>query len=202
MKLLIPPVPASREAAAVKLPRRYRRDIDGLRAIAIISVVLSHMRIKPAAGGFIGVDIFFVISGFLLTGNISESLTAGKFSVARFYERRIRRIFPALAAMTAATSVLVYLVFPPQALILYGQSLFAAIFSYSNLYFLTQSGYFSLTSTKILLHTWSLGVEEQFLPRAATLHASRCEGATEDDTLGRRRPWNYLVRARRVLNVR
>ena len=159
-----PPLPASRGAGASVLAqaRTYRRDIDGLRAIAILVVVLSHMRLAAAGGGFVGVDIFFVISGFLLTGNIAQSLADGKFSVAGFYERRIRRIFPALAAMAAATSVLVYLVFPPQALILYGQSLFAAIFSYSNFYFFTQSGYFSLTSTKMLLHTWSLGVEEQF----------------------------------------
>ena len=143
--------------------RQYRPDIDGLRAIAIVLVILSHLGIKATAGGFVGVDIFFVISGYLLTGNIADSISAGRFSVARFYERRIRRIVPALVVVLFGTSVLAYFVFPSKALALFGQSLLAALFSYANLYFFTQpDGYFSLTFTKLLLHTWSLGVEEQF----------------------------------------
>lgn len=161
--------------------RRYRPDIDGLRAIAIVTVVLSHMNISATAGGFVGVDIFFVISGYLLTGNIDHAIAAGKFSVAGFYERRIRRIFPALVAMTAITSIAVAVVFPPKALVVYGLSLLAAIFSYSNFFFLTQAGYFSVTFTKVLLHTWSLGVEEQFylvLPVCMVLAARGPKNAT------------------------
>jgi peptidoglycan/LPS O-acetylase OafA/YrhL len=143
--------------------RAYRPDIDGLRAVAIVLVVLSHLGLKKTAGGFVGVDIFFVISGYLLTGNIAHSIATGRFSIAGFYERRIRRIFPALVVMLVATSILAYAVFPSKALVLFGESLAAALFSYSNFYFFTQpDGYFSNTFTKLLLHTWSLGVEEQF----------------------------------------
>jgi peptidoglycan/LPS O-acetylase OafA/YrhL len=141
---------------------RYRPDIDGLRAIAIVTVLLSHINLPATAGGFVGVDIFFVISGYLLTGNVEHAIAAGKFSVMGFYERRIRRIFPAFVAMAALTSIAVSIVFPPRALVVYGLSLGAAIFSLSNFFFLSQAGYFSQTFTKVLLHTWSLGVEEQF----------------------------------------
>jgi peptidoglycan/LPS O-acetylase OafA/YrhL len=151
------------QASDVTLITGYRPDIDGLRAVAIVLVVLSHMGIKWVAGGFVGVDIFFVISGYLLTGNIAHNIMTGNFSVASFYERRIRRIVPALVAMLAVTSLLAYFVLPSKALILYAESVLSATFSYSNVYFLFQpDGYFALTFTKFLLHTWSLGVEEQF----------------------------------------
>jgi peptidoglycan/LPS O-acetylase OafA/YrhL len=167
--------------AAETQDRRYRPDIDGLRAIAIVTVVLSHMNVAATAGGFIGVDIFFVISGYLLTGNVHHAIAAGNFSVAGFYERRIRRIFPALVAMTAVTSVAVAVVFPPKVLIAYGLSLAAAIFSFSNFFFLTQAGYFAAPYTAALLHTWSLGVEEQFylvLPLCMLLAARGPANAT------------------------
>jgi peptidoglycan/LPS O-acetylase OafA/YrhL len=149
--------------ATVKGEIAYRPDIDGLRAIAVLLVVFSHLEIPHLLGGFVGVDIFFVISGYLITGNIARLIEGGRFSIGGFYERRFRRILPALFVMLVATSILAYILFLPQQLIEYGQALLAAFFSYSNLYlYWTKSGYFGIIFTHILLHTWSLGVEEQF----------------------------------------
>src|SRR5271168_545230 len=142
---------------------RYRADIDGLRAVAVLSVLGFHLRIGMFRGGFVGVDIFFVISGYLIGSIILHDLAAGRFSFGRFYERRVRRIIPALLAALAVTAVLAYVYFLPGELVAFAKSLLAAVLSASNFYFWTQSSYFSAPAEmKPLLHTWSLGVEEQF----------------------------------------
>lgn len=143
-------------------PAGYRRDIDGLRAIAVLLVLASHLETKPL-GGFIGVDVFFVISGYLISASILSDMQAGRFSIAAFYERRIRRIFPAMLAMLLVTTALAWHYLLPAEIVLYAQSLLASIASGSNFLFWHEGGYFDLPATiKPLLHTWSLSVEEQF----------------------------------------
>jgi len=142
---------------------QYRRDIDGLRAVAVLPVVAFHAGFNQLPGGFVGVDVFFVISGYLITANIFAELSRGDFSLLRFYERRVRRIAPALLAVLAATTALAYFTLLPGEMLEYARSLIASVFSASNVFFWTQAGYFdSDSSTKLLLHTWSLSVEEQF----------------------------------------
>ena len=142
----------------------YRPDVDGLRAVAVLSVILFHLGAsKYVKGGFVGVDIFFVISGYLISSIILTEIDAGRFTISGFYERRIRRIAPALLAMLSAVSFLTFLKFLPSPLILYCKSMLAALLSCSNFFFATQSGYFDgRPLDKPLLHTWSLAVEEQF----------------------------------------
>ena len=141
----------------------YRADVDGLRAVAVLLVLLGHLQIWHFAGGYIGVDVFFVISGYLISASIISDLNAGSFSILGFYERRVRRIFPALLGMAVVTSVLAYRYLVPSELVNYGKSLLAAIASASNIFFWLQAGYFDGPSLrKPLLHTWSLAVEEQF----------------------------------------
>jgi peptidoglycan/LPS O-acetylase OafA/YrhL len=156
---------------------RYRSDIDGLRAVAVLSVVLFHARVPGISGGFVGVDIFFVISGYLICSLIATELRSHSFSLARFYERRCRRILPALIAMLLAVSVVAPCVLLPPDMLAYSRSLVAAVFFTSNIYFWRSANYFDGASQfKPLLHTWSLGVEEQFyilMPLALMLIASR-----------------------------
>jgi peptidoglycan/LPS O-acetylase OafA/YrhL len=140
---------------------KYRRDIDGLRAIAIIAVLLYHLKFRYLEGGFVGVDIFFVISGYLITQHVYTEINAGTFSLVRFYERRIRRIFPALMVMLAVSAVMAYFLLFPGDMIDYANSLVASVLSFSNFYYWQTSGYFS-GGDKPLLHTWSLALEEQF----------------------------------------
>ncbi len=142
---------------------RYRADIDGLRAVAVVPVVFYHFGVRPFSGGFVGVDVFFVISGFLITGLIYAELGGGSFSILRFYERRIRRIFPALFAMIAAAIAVGLLVLFPHELMRLAQSAAATTVFGSNFDFWRQAGYFDVgANLKPLLHTWSLAVEEQF----------------------------------------
>lgn len=142
---------------------KYRSDIDGLRAIAVLSVVAYHLDHRLAPGGYIGVDIFFVISGYLIGSILIKEFDAGKFSFARFFERRIRRLFPAYFVMALATASVSWFVLMPEAYRQFGQSLFAATIFVSNMLFYKEAGYFDRTSEeKPLLHTWSLAVEEQF----------------------------------------
>jgi len=143
---------------------KYRPDIDGLRAVAVGSVVLYHLDESLVSGGFVGVDIFFVISGYLITKLIIGELgSADGFSFKKFYVRRMRRLFPALFATVLACLVTSYFLLSPTHLMEFGQSLVAAILSVSNLFFWSVAGYFDSDSTlKPLLHTWSLSVEEQF----------------------------------------
>lgn len=141
----------------------YRRDIDGLRALAILPVVLYHAGFSIFSGGFVGVDVFFVISGFLITSIIVNEIKANRFSLINFYERRIRRIFPALFTVFATCTVIAALIFLPQDFKDFSQSLAAATLFASNLLFFKETGYFAgAAELKPLLHTWSLAVEEQF----------------------------------------
>ncbi|XIA66572.1 acyltransferase family protein [Bradyrhizobium sp. TZ2] len=142
---------------------KYRADVDGLRALAVVPVVLYHIGVPGFGGGFVGVDIFFVISGYLICGMIDADLRNGTFSLGDFYKRRILRILPALFVMFLATTVLAYIYFLPVELEDYSKSLASAIGSVSNIFFAGTAGYFDAPAeTKPLLHTWSLGVEEQF----------------------------------------
>src|SRR5665213_1349596 len=141
----------------------HRRDIDGLRAVAVLPVVAYHVGIHAIPGGFIGVDIFFVISGFLITQVLLQDIHGGRFSLINFYERRVRRILPALIAVLFVTFVVCAEYGLPSEFIDYSKSLIAAAASVSNIYFWQTGGYFAAPAlTKPLLHTWSLAVEEQF----------------------------------------
>jgi peptidoglycan/LPS O-acetylase OafA/YrhL len=142
---------------------KYRADIDGLRALAVIPVLLYHAGVPGFPGGFVGVDIFFVISGYLICGMIDGDIREGAFSLSNFYKRRMLRILPALFVMFFVTSALAYLYCLPVELEDYSKSLASAAGSVSNVYFAATAGYFDAPAeTKPLLHTWSLGVEEQF----------------------------------------
>jgi peptidoglycan/LPS O-acetylase OafA/YrhL len=141
----------------------YRPDIDGLRAVAVLLVLFNHVGIRLAQGGFIGVDVFFVISGYLISAHILKDIAEGQFSTARFYERRFRRIVPALLVMMAVTAILAHLYLFQTETVGFAQTELGALFSVSNVVLLHQGGYFDVSAKlKPLLHTWSLGVEEQF----------------------------------------
>ena len=141
----------------------YRRDVDGLRALAVGSVVAYHAFPNLAKGGFIGVDIFFAISGFLISGIIFRALEEGAFSYADFYARRIKRIFPALIAVCASTLLVGWYVLLPDEFRQLGKHLAAGAGFVSNLALWGEAGYFDKAAdTKPLLHLWSLGIEEQF----------------------------------------
>lgn len=141
----------------------HRPDIDGLRALAVIPVVLYHANVPGFSGGFIGVDVFFVISGFLITKMIADDLSRGQFSLSDFYARRVRRIVPALAAMLLAVTVFALLTFTPQEMQRYGLALASAAFFSANVYFWRTENYFiAEPEPSPILHTWSLAVEEQF----------------------------------------
>jgi peptidoglycan/LPS O-acetylase OafA/YrhL len=141
----------------------YRPDIDGLRAIAIAIVLMFHLNVGFTKGGYVGVDVFFVISGFLITGIILKGIEAGRFSFLHFYERRIRRLFPALVAAFAASSLVGLAVLYPVELEAYGESLASAVLFAANIFFYSGRGYFADdTGVLPLHHTWSLAVEEQF----------------------------------------
>lgn len=142
---------------------KYRADIDGLRAIAVLAVIFFHTNVPGFSGGFVGVDIFFVISGFLITSIILKEINEENFSITRFYERRIRRIFPALFPVIAFSLVAGAYLFEADAFDEFGQSIIATTLFSSNILFGSDSGYFAAPSLqKPLLHTWSLAVEEQF----------------------------------------
>lgn len=142
---------------------KYRREIDGLRALAVVPVILFHAGFSVFSGGYAGVDIFFVISGYLITSILISELEQGQFSILRFYERRARRILPALFVMLFACLPFAYMWMLPPDLIDFAQSLVAVVFFGSNILFSHESGYFAAaTELKPLLHTWSLAVEEQY----------------------------------------
>lgn len=142
---------------------KYRKEIDGLRAIAVLPVVFFHADFNLFSGGYVGVDIFFVISGFLISNILLVDISNNEFSLFTFYERRIRRILPALLFVLLVTTIFTLIILLPPELDKFGKSLFATTFFYSNYFFMFDIGYFN-TSSEInpLLHTWSLSVEEQF----------------------------------------
>jgi peptidoglycan/LPS O-acetylase OafA/YrhL len=148
--------------SAVKPTLTYRPDIDGLRAVAVLLVFACHLGAFSAWGGLIGVDVFFVISGYLIGSVILTEIQESRFSLAAFYERRIRRIIPALIVTLFVTTILACYFLLPSQLIDFSKSLLSATLSVSNIYFLGTSSYFGNNDTKPLLHTWSLAVEEQF----------------------------------------
>ena len=143
--------------------KRFRLEIEGLRAVAVIAVLLFHSGFGVISGGFLGVDIFFVISGFLITRNIVAEVEADRFRLSRFYWRRILRLFPASATTIFVTLLAGFVLLPPDEVTQLTHSAIAAIFAVSNVYFWMRVGYFDTDAhLKPLLHTWSLGVEEQF----------------------------------------
>ena len=142
---------------------RYRKEIDGLRTIAVLPVILFHAGALGFSGGYVGVDIFFVISGYLITSIILEEKIEGSFSILNFYERRARRILPALIWVLLLTSITAFLLMSPSELEDYSNSLISVTTFSSNIFFYVESGYFATASDeKPLLHTWSLAVEEQY----------------------------------------
>jgi peptidoglycan/LPS O-acetylase OafA/YrhL len=142
---------------------KYRNEIDGLRALAILPVVFYHAGFPLFSGGFIGVDIFFVISGFLISSIVIEELENNRFSYANFYERRFRRILPALFLVSITSFIVGWFSLPPTDMQDFSKSLVRAFLFISNVYFYNHSGYFdSATELKPLIHSWSLSVEEQF----------------------------------------
>ncbi len=162
-------------SAAAHMPLPYRGDIDGLRALAVLAVVLYHFGL-PLSGGFVGVDIFFVISGFLIGGILwREYDSTGRISLPSFYIRRFRRLAPAFFAMLLVTTALGWILLLPFEFREYGKAVIASTVYLSNVLFFKQAGYFDAASEdKPLLHTWSLAVEEQFyifLPLAIVLLA-------------------------------
>ena len=142
---------------------KYRPEIDGLRAIAVLPVVFFHAGFAGFSGGYVGVDVFFVISGYLITSIICDDLEQGTFSLSRFYERRARRILPALYLMVLVSIPTAWFMLTPKGMLSFAQSVFGVGTFLSNYVFALQSGYFdSAAELKPLLHTWSLAVEEQF----------------------------------------
>jgi peptidoglycan/LPS O-acetylase OafA/YrhL len=158
----------------------YRADIGGLRAVAVLSILFFHLDITQFSGGYVGVDIFYVISGYLITSIIVRELAAGEFSIARFYERRVRRILPALVVVLIATLLVGSLMLGPNQFAELGRSTGATALFVSNIFFFMGSGYFDGPSElKPLLHTWSLAIEEQFyilFPFLLILIAKRLSG--------------------------
>lgn len=142
---------------------QYRREIDGLRAVAVLPVMFFHAGFPAFEGGFVGVDVFFVISGYLITSIIAKELDDQRFSLLRFYERRARRILPALVLVVAASFLMAWHLLLPNDMKDFSQSVAATGAFSSNVLFWKESGYFgTAVEFKPLLHTWSLGVEEQF----------------------------------------
>jgi len=141
----------------------FRWDIQGLRAIAVLFVVVFHINPNLLPGGYLGVDIFFVISGYLILGFIWRDLNQKNFQLTRFYSKRFYRLAPALLVMVFVTSVVGYFILLPNEGVTYVESLFSTLFYFSNFYFYSQSDYFNTAMEFApLLHTWSLSVEEQF----------------------------------------
>lgn len=141
----------------------YREDIELLRGVAVLSVVAFHFDAPAIYGGFVGVDIFFVISGFLITQIIQREMQTGTFSFARFYERRVRRLLPPLYVMALVTAIPTFSLLLTSERVEFFRSLAAVVTFTSNFFFWFQSGYFDGAAVeKPLLHTWSLAVEEQF----------------------------------------
>lgn len=142
----------------------YRREIDGLRAVAVLAVMMYHIHADYLASGFLGVGVFFVISGYLATRMIYPSLEEGRFSLAEFYNRRLHRLLPAYLSVLLFSWVGANLLFPPEwDYIVFNRELVSSLFFLSNIYLARGTIYFSpQAETMPLLHTWSLSLEVQF----------------------------------------
>lgn len=145
----------------VDMSLKYRADIDGLRAIAVLLVVLFHAKL-PIPGGFVGVDVFFVISGFLITCILDKEIRELRFSYVSFYVRRIKRLIPALFFMLIIVAAYCSYYLMPEDLMSFGKTAVLSMLGISNFYFYLHTNYFESSSTEPLLHTWSLAVEEQY----------------------------------------
>ncbi|KTC85470.1 acyltransferase family protein [Legionella drozanskii] len=156
---------------------KYRADIDGLRALAILSILLFHLGFSFLPGGYVGVDLFFVISGYLISKIIYKEINNHSFSLLQFYERRARRILPALLSVMFVTAIAAYIVFFPTQLVEFARSALASLLFSANIYFYSTLNYFSPSANEtLLLHLWSLGIEEQFyifFPLLALLFAKK-----------------------------
>ena len=142
---------------------KYRPEIDGLRALAVVPVILFHAGFEFFSGGFVGVDVFFVISGYLITTIIIQDIDKKRFSLVYFYERRARRILPVLYVVVFFTLIASYFILLPEDLVSLGKSAVSIPLFSSNFYFWSERGYFGVANElKPLVHTWSLAVEEQF----------------------------------------
>jgi peptidoglycan/LPS O-acetylase OafA/YrhL len=164
---------------------KYRPDIDGLRGIAVLSVLFFHAKVAALSGGFVGVDVFFVISGYLITSIIAREVALERFSFVAFYDRRMRRIFPALFGVLFFSTIAAAVLFAPSDFSTYGKALVATTLFAGNIYLARQpggGGYFDRASgSQALLHTWSLSVEEQFyllFPAMLLLLARWAKGRT------------------------
>ena len=156
-----PATPESKSSS--RSPAAYRPDIDGLRALAIIPVLLFHGGFSAFRGGFVGVDVFFVVSGFLITSLIQREIEAGTFSYVAFWERRARRLLPPMFVVIFVSCGVAFALFLPEDLEAFGESVFATSTFLSNVYFWLVAGYFSTPDAPVpLVHTWSLAIEEQF----------------------------------------
>ena len=143
--------------------KNYRPEIDSLRAFSVLIVIFFHLEFKFFEGGFIGVDIFFVISGYLISKLILNEYNEKKFNLLNFYERRFRRIIPNLYFVITVSLILSIFILTPDKLISFSKSVIGNLLFFSNIIFWKEGGYFDLiNSSKPLFHTWSLGVEEQF----------------------------------------
>ena len=161
---------------------KYRPEIDGLRAVAVIPVVLYHAGFSLFSGGYVGVDVFFVISGYLITTILINDLAHGRFSLWRFYERRARRILPALSVVIAASIPFAWMWMLPMQFKDFAQSIAAVSLFASNILFWQESGYFAAAAEqKPLLHTWSLAVEEQYYVRMGLAQSAGCEFLPDTD---------------------
>ena len=141
----------------------YRADIDGLRALAILPVMFFHAGLGAFSGGFVGVDVFFVISGYLITVIILQDQEHGISSIVQFYERRVRRIVPALIIVVVCCCIAAWIILPPDQMTAFAKTVLSLPVFGSNILFWKQSGYFDPPAETVpLLHTWSLAVEEQF----------------------------------------
>lgn len=178
-------------APEIVCKRHYRADIDGLRGIAILAVVLYHFFPQFFPAGFVGVDIFFVISGYLIINIIHSSLEKGTFSYLTFYSHRIRRLFPSLLLVLLFIFCFSWIYFLPYEFTTLGKHIFGGIFFIDNILFVKDANYFNpLSQDNILLHLWSLGVEEQFYIIVPILMAGICimskklvHGARQGDAL-------------------
>ena len=141
----------------------HRSEVDGLRAVAVLPILLFHAGFSLFKGGYIGVDVFFVISGYLISSILLTELGENRFSFSRFYERRARRILPALLIVLGACLLASWYLLPPEELVTFSKSLVSVLLLNSNNHFASLKGYFNLATWRDpLLHTWSLAVEEQY----------------------------------------